>query len=245
VRAAFPAADVVELPDNLGVAARNTGVARAKTRYVAFSDDDSWWAPGALSLASDILDSAPRLGLLAAQILVSSEQSIDPVCQVMAQSPLPCDAELPGRPVLGFVACGAVVRRSAFLRAGGFVELLFLFGEEEVLALDLAQEGWSAAYVEDVIAHHHPSERRDGTRRRELETRNAVLSAWLRRPVRVALARSARAVAASRSDTACRRGLGQALRLLPAALARRRLLDPELERRLRQLEQTRTGADCP
>ncbi len=39
------------------------------------------------------------------------------------------------------VVCGAVVRRSAFLEVGGFCELLLLAGEEELLALDLAQSG--------------------------------------------------------------------------------------------------------
>ncbi|WP_425490856.1 glycosyltransferase family 2 protein [Nocardioides panzhihuensis] len=47
VRASFPAIDVIELGRNLGAVARNTGVERATTPYVAFADDDSWWSPGA------------------------------------------------------------------------------------------------------------------------------------------------------------------------------------------------------
>ncbi|MDO0931403.1 hypothetical protein QQY66_06815 [Streptomyces sp. DG2A-72] len=34
----------------------------ADTPYVAFSDDDSWWTPGALRQAADLLDVHPRLG---------------------------------------------------------------------------------------------------------------------------------------------------------------------------------------
>ena len=243
VRAAFPSTEVVELADNRGAGARNVGVARARTPYVAFSDDDSWWAPGALSRAVGILDSVPRLGLVAARILVSEDEHLDPTCRAMADSPLPREADLPGPPVLGFVACGAVVRRSAFLAVGGFSELLFIFGEEEVLALDLAHHGWSAAYVDDVVAHHHPSPRRDHAWRRQLESRNALLSAWLRRPVGVALRQTAGALAAARRDPDCRRGLVQAVRRLPAALARRRVVGQELERRLRMLEASRGGVD--
>lgn len=58
-RVASSAIDIVPLDRNLGGAGRNVGVLRAETPYVAFSDDDSWWAPGALARASDLLD-APR-----------------------------------------------------------------------------------------------------------------------------------------------------------------------------------------
>ncbi|MBV9380744.1 MAG: glycosyltransferase family 2 protein, partial [Streptosporangiaceae bacterium] len=42
-RDACPAAELITLPENRGAWARNVGVARAATEYVAFSDDDSWW----------------------------------------------------------------------------------------------------------------------------------------------------------------------------------------------------------
>src|SRR5918911_4826437 len=44
----YPEVEVVALPENRGGAARNVGVARVGAPYVAFSDDDSWWEPGAL-----------------------------------------------------------------------------------------------------------------------------------------------------------------------------------------------------
>src|SRR5689334_22243509 len=39
----LPGAEVIRLPRNLGAAARNAGVARARTPFVAFADDDSYW----------------------------------------------------------------------------------------------------------------------------------------------------------------------------------------------------------
>jgi hypothetical protein len=47
VRERHPGVDLIELGANRGAAARNVGMARAGTPYVAFADDDSWWAPGA------------------------------------------------------------------------------------------------------------------------------------------------------------------------------------------------------
>ena len=43
---------VIESRRPLGSAARTLGVAAAGTPLVAFSDDDSWWAPGALERAA-------------------------------------------------------------------------------------------------------------------------------------------------------------------------------------------------
>lgn len=53
-------------------------MARAGTPYVAFADDDSWWAPGALAEAVALFDRHPRLAVLAARILVGAEQRPDP-----------------------------------------------------------------------------------------------------------------------------------------------------------------------
>src|SRR4051812_28359353 len=59
----FPSVRVLRRPRNEGAVARNHGVAAAPTPYVAFSDDDSWWAPGALSRAQTVLQHHPRLAL--------------------------------------------------------------------------------------------------------------------------------------------------------------------------------------
>jgi GT2 family glycosyltransferase len=237
VRRRFPHIQVVELGRNLGAPARNLGVRLARTPYVAFADDDSWWADGALRRAADVLDAHPRLAVLAARMLVGPEEHLDPICMDMAASPLAAEPDLPGPAVLGFLACGAVVRRKMYLAAGGFDDVIFFFGEEERLALDLAAAGWGLAYVEDVVAHHHPSASRDAWGRLALATRNAVLNAVLRRPWPV-VARVM--LAAARGGPAERRGLRDALRRLPRALTRRRVLSPSLEAARRSLELPRS-----
>jgi GT2 family glycosyltransferase len=161
----FPTVRVLAMGHNLGAAARNLGVQAAVTPYVAFCDDDSWWAPGALERAAAILDRHRRLALVAARTLVGPQERTDPVTQ-MAASPLPTAPGAPGPSVLGFLACAAVLRRDAFLQVGGFRPLLFVFGEETLLAYDLAAAGWQLCYVADVVAHHHPSPSRADPRRR-------------------------------------------------------------------------------
>src|SRR5581483_561831 len=91
VAAAWPAVEVVPLPTNEGAAARNAGAARLGTPYVAFSDDDTAWAPGALARAADLLEAHPRLAVVSARVLVGAEGREDPTCRVMAATPLPRD----------------------------------------------------------------------------------------------------------------------------------------------------------
>ncbi|WP_083982306.1 glycosyltransferase family 2 protein [Actinomadura hibisca] len=212
-------ARVVRSPRNLGAAARNLGVRAADTRYVAFADDDSWWAPGSLGKAVALMDGHPRTALLAARVLVGPEEAVDPVSDLMARAPLGSPADLPGPSILGFLACSIIVRREAFLAVGGFSEVLHFGGEEELLALDLAAAGLGLAYVPELIVHHHPSVHgRDPAGRRRLEVRNRLLTAWLRRPL-PALGRIA---LTSMGTPHGRRGLADAVRTLPVVARARR-----------------------
>jgi GT2 family glycosyltransferase len=239
VRARFPGVEVLELGENRGAGARTAALEALDTPYVAFSDDDSWWAPGALGRAGALFDAHPRLGLLAARILVGPAERLDPVCAVMDRSPLRAGDDAPGRPVLGFVACGAIVRRAAYLAVGGFDTRYGIGGEERLLAVDLAAAGWELRYVPEVVAHHHPAGG-GGVRpgRRAAELRNDVWSAWLHRPAGAALRRTAGLVRRSgpRGHTAA--GLAQALRGAPWVARERRVVPAEIEQALRIVERS-------
>jgi GT2 family glycosyltransferase len=138
--------------------------------------------------------------------------------------------------VLGFVACAAVVRREAFLAVGGFSDVVFFMGEEEMVALDLAAAGWQLAYRDDVVAHHHPSSLRVPAQRRALVARNDLLTAWMRRPLGVAAGRTAAMVRAAAADPVQRSALVQAARRMPRALVARRVVPPAVEAQVRLLE---------
>lgn len=228
----FPDVRVVPLTSNHGSPGRNFGVELARTPYVAFADDDSWWAPGALEACADVFDKYPRLGLVAARMLVGPEQRLDPVCRIMTRSPLPRRAGIPGRPVLGFMACGAVVRRDAYLESGGFDDVVFFAGEEDRLAWDMAARDWELSYLPEIIAHHHPKTGAKGDGRRRLVTRNALLTDVMRRPWRVVLAH---ALGASASGLTGVGGIVDAVPRLPAALRMRAPLPAQVEARLRLL----------
>jgi GT2 family glycosyltransferase len=236
VESGHPNTRVVPLGRNRGAGGRNIGVDLARTPYVAFSDDDSWWEPGALERAAELFDAHPCLGLIAAHVLVGTGRVPDPINAAMAASPLPAEPGLPGPSVLGFLACAAIVRRRAFLDAGGFNALLFFVGEERLLAYDLAATDWYRCYVPEIVAVHEPSTHRSPPRaRRRTELRNLVLTAWMRRPLAVALRQTARMGAEAVHDPDARVALLAAALRMPAALAQRRPVPATVESAIRRL----------
>ena len=234
VEAHYPNVQVVPLGSNRLAMARNVGVGVAETEFVAFSDDDSWWMPRALRTAEDILRESPNVGLVAARILVGAQRRLDPTCLLMEESPLAPDVDGRSR-VLGFLACAAVVRRSAFLEAGGFDDLIGFAGEEAALAIDLATCGWDLVYAPQVVAVHEPDG--DGRRpaeRRRMEMRNTLVSALVRR--RRPFGKWGDAAVRSLSDADMRAALLAATIRVPRALRRRRPVPEAVEAQLRTLE---------
>jgi GT2 family glycosyltransferase len=235
VRERFPDAGLVALPANLGAAGRSVGVRLARTPYVAFSDDDSWWEPGSLEAAVALLDAHPGVGLVAGRIQVEPGDRTDPVSRVMSRSPLGAVGGV-GPRVLGFVACSAVVRREAYLGVGGFHWRFGVGGEEDLLALDLTRAGWDCCYAAHVVARHRPSTARDLTARRRRELRNALWTAWLRRRPRSAVRQTGHLL--RRTGRADLTGAVDALRGLPWVLAERRPLDRRTAADLAKLDAT-------
>jgi GT2 family glycosyltransferase len=238
VREQLPHVQVVEAGQNLGATARTIGVRRARTPYVAFADDDSWWAPGCLQRAVDLLDENPQVGLLTARILIGPQERLDPVSEQMGDDVLGPREDLPGPAVLGFLACAAAVRRDAYLQTGGFDDVIFFYGEEQKLALDLATNGWGLAYVPELVVHHHPSPARDPLARRRLAVRNDLLTALMRRPWPVV---ARQLVSSLRRESGERAGVLDAVPRVPRALARRRPVPGWLEAQVRTLEAVGPG----
>jgi GT2 family glycosyltransferase len=230
VRANHPDVELVELPTNTGAVARTDGVHRAATPYVAFADDDSWWEPGSLTAAADLLDAHPSVAVVVGRVRMAADGSEDAVTRkhrraLLGRSPA-------GPDVLSFPAFAAVLRRDAYLSVGGFSAFLFFGGEEHLLTLDLAGAGWQLVFAEELTAWHDPAgPDRPSPARWALQTRNDVLVDWLRRPLRVALGSTARLARRAVREPAARRALIGVLRKLPAALRRRRVVPADVEQR--------------
>ena len=236
VRARFPEVELIASPQNLGAVGRNVGVARLDTPYVAFCDDDTWWEPGSLTAAADALEAHPRLAVVTARILVEPAGVEDPIVPELRDSPVRGAAWLPGPALGSFLAGASVLRREAFEEVGGFYERLWLGGEEELMAGDLAAAGWELCYLPALTVHHQASRARDPHRRRRDGIRNTLWTTWLRRPLRPAVRRTLQLLRTVPRDRVSADGLLAAVRGLPWVLRERRVLPPHAEARFAALE---------
>lgn len=239
-----PEVGLIRATANLGAVGRNVGVEALPTPYVAFCDDDSWWEPGALARAAELLDAHPCLGSVTARLLVEPSGREDPLLPELRDSPLPRPDWLPGPALLGILAGASVLRVSAFRAVGGFSERLWLGGEEELLALDLAGSGWWMCWDEQTVAHHQASGVRDPRQRRRQGIRNTLWTAWLRRPVRGALAHTRSVVRSLPADRTSALALVEAVAGLPWVLREHRTVPPHVERGLRLLAAPRAESSA-
>jgi GT2 family glycosyltransferase len=236
VTARFGQVTLLRSERNLGALGRNLAVRNLDTPYVAFCDDDTRWQPGALTRAASLLDAHPGLASVTGRILVAPAMVEDPITPELRNSPVPGPAWLPGPALLGVLAGASMFRLTAFREVGGFSPRLWLGGEEELLALDLAARGWWMCWAPDVVVEHAPSTCRDPRRRRQLGIRNTLWTAWLRRPLPSALRRTGTLLRSVPPDWASVVAVAEALAGLAWVLRERRVIPPEVERGLRLLE---------
>lgn len=245
LRRRFPTVCVIECRENLGAAGRNRGVEAATTDYVAFSDDDTDWAPGSLDRAVRMLDEAPGVAVLSARVVVGEAGRLDPTCARMQASPLAGKA-LPGPALVGYMAGACVFRTSAFREVGGYEPRLFIGGEESLVSLDLLDRGYAMVYCDALTVAHYPCSARDASLRRRMLARNAALVAWLRLPLAEALAASARALTVYAKEGAFVRDTAALAAGIGWALRRRRIVGaPVLRMRARVRDAERNWADAP
>jgi GT2 family glycosyltransferase len=239
-----PGIHAIVLPRNIGAAGRNIGVQAARTRYVAFCDDDGWYEPDGLVRAVEALERYPRLALVNARILVGDEQELDPISAEMAESPLPDRDGIPGTVLLGFMAGAVVMRTAAYREVGGYDPMFFIGGEEETLAMKLARAGWHMRYREDVVMHHLPSVA-NAPYLRSFGMRNTLWNSWLHRRAGNALRWTAFTLADSPKNRDWVLGVGRAARGLPTILRRRRAMPESLDHDYAVLDARRMASRRP
>jgi GT2 family glycosyltransferase len=183
-----------------------------------------------------LLDAYAHVAVLTARLLNGPDEVEDAICRTLATSPVRGREPLPGKALLGFLAGASVVRRDAFLDAGGFDSRFFIGGEEELLAIELAVRGWALCYVPELIVHHYPSSQRDSKLRNFHVERNRLWVAWLRRPALRAWRATLSALREVASDWRSASCLIGALAGLPWILRERRVVPADVEEQLLLLE---------
>ncbi len=166
VRSLFPRVRIIESRENTGIAAFNTGAQAATGDVLLILDDDALPAHGVLAQAMDLLSRRADIAGVA----------LHPRNTATHESEWPFAEQFGGGiefwPVMG---CGNLVRRDAWLRAGGYTREYFLYRNDVDFALTLLGLGMRV-YFDPAweVSHDTIITRRKSMRWCELATRNWV-----------------------------------------------------------------------
>jgi N-acetylglucosaminyl-diphospho-decaprenol L-rhamnosyltransferase len=218
---------VVEAGRNLGFGARNLGAGAASHELLLMLDDDAYPLPGAVETLANAFAANPRLGAAGGfvrdvaadgRIVRSTEVGTFDWWLRAGRSEAPPD----GLPAFSFPEGASMLRRTAYLEAGGFFEPYFLTNSEIDLAARLTGLGWDVRYFPDAPFDHLKalSERLTPDDAIYYRVRNHLWYLWLRFPRGMAARRTVGYLTFDLIDSAYRgvpsawwRGLRDAWRL--------------------------------
>jgi GT2 family glycosyltransferase len=247
VRARGGAVRLVEAGANLGLGGRNLGAREATGDLLLMLDDDAYPCPGAVDVLRDAFAADPRLGVAGGFV-----RDVDSGGNVVLSTELGTfdwwlragrdgDGGEAGLQAFSFPEGACMIRRDAYLEAGGFTDAFFLASSEVDLAARLLALGWDVRYLPRAAFDHMKA---PGGGRDEAEgalyhrIRNHVWYLWLRFPRGLAARRTAGYLAFDLVDATNRRAPGawwravrDAWRLRDSVRAERAPLPREVLRR--------------
>jgi GT2 family glycosyltransferase len=195
VRSRGGAVRLVEAGGNVGAAGRNLGAQAARGEFLVMLDDDSYPRPGAIEAALAVFAHAPEVGLVGGSV-----RDVDPDGQILFADEVGSfdwwlragRSEVPpsGLPAFFFPEGACVVRRQAYLEAGGCFPPYFMdHGLHQTIRLLAC--GWDVRYVAAAVFEHRKARagRMSGARVLRLRVRNQLWYFWLHFPAAVALRR--------------------------------------------------------
>ncbi len=141
VKEKFPAAIVVPLADNIGIAGWNKGFEIATGEFILVLDDDSYPEENALSIGVKRMMQEPQCGILAMKVYNIHRQCVQTSSLIQGNN-------------ITFIGCGAILRTAALQSAGMFEPLLFLYMHEDEFAMRVINAGFNVAYEPEAVVQH-------------------------------------------------------------------------------------------
>jgi GT2 family glycosyltransferase len=206
---------IVLEPGDLGVAGRNVGAEAATNDLVLFIDDDSHPEPGAVEELTKAFEANPRLGVAGGFIRNVDDDGTVLIDEQVGSFDWFLRSGVEGDPPQGIPAYffpegACMVRRDAFLAAGGFYAPYFFTLSEIDATMRLAANGWETRYFPRARFAHLKRPGSDGGgyhRMLYLRARNELWHFWLRYPPAMAIPRMLGYLAFDLVESAYRREL--------------------------------------
>jgi len=165
VKLDFPEVILIENPINTGAPAWNLGFKKAKGDYFIIIDDDSHIESG-LNETLAYLDKNLDVGVLALNVVNG-----------------PYTSEMwgwkDGDETVGFIGCGAILRRETYEKIGGYADWMFLYVNEWELGLRCLNAGYHVRYFANSRVNHRASKiNRTSKRLRVFVTKHELAIAY-------------------------------------------------------------------
>lgn len=139
LRKEFPNVRLIELKENVGIAGWNKGFEAAKGEYVLVLDDDSYPEIDTLEAGIQHFRTNDNIAVIGFTIFNSYYNLIENIEEYYSSN---------GRitEVLGFIGCGALIRRKVFIDLGGYEKLMFLYYNELEFSIRARNAGYSVLF---------------------------------------------------------------------------------------------------
>jgi len=145
----YPQVRLLQTHRNLGCpSARNLGVANCRGSLIYMLDDDGWLHEDAVARAVARAREDDTIAAVLSSLFIVAEERI--------VTRLPADQQEPGYRG-SFAGGGVLLRRQAFLDAGGYPDDFFRQAEEDDLALRWLDRGFVCFHEPSSIMYHEPS----------------------------------------------------------------------------------------
>ncbi|MCS7097359.1 MAG: hypothetical protein NZ926_02745, partial [Candidatus Methanomethylicia archaeon] len=148
---------------NIGIAGWNEGFKAGKGDYFLVLDDDSHIETGLIE-AINFLENNKNIGILA--------------CKIVG-GPFTTDHWKDLDDCIGFIGCGALIRKDVINKIGGFAEEMFLYSHEWEYSIRALDQGFKIVYLSKCVVIHRASKKNRSIKRlRTLTTRNELWIVW-------------------------------------------------------------------
>ncbi|MVN22607.1 glycosyltransferase family 2 protein [Mucilaginibacter arboris] len=143
INSTYPDVVLIENKVNTGAPAWNLGFEKAKGDYFIIIDDDSHIESG-LEEALVYLDKNKDVGVLALNVVSG------PYTSKMWDWK-------DGQDIVGFIGCGAILRRETYEKVGGYADWMFLYVNEWEYGLRVIDAGYKVRFFANSVVQHRAS----------------------------------------------------------------------------------------